>query len=435
MKGRFLTVTLVVLVLSLAVAACAPATPEKVEVTKVVEVTKEVPVEVTKEVVVTPTPPPAAEPIKVGLPVILTGADTYIFGEMVRDAAIMAVEEINAAGGVLGRPLELVIMDDAGDPAQAVAVAHKLCEDPEIVAVIGHCFSGTTIPTLPVYGECRLAQLELGSNPRITVMGYDHNFRTTCANDLIVGYAGADYVVDKLGIKSVAVIHNKTMWGEAVATVFMKRCEELGVEITSFQGVDQDAVDFTPTLTKVNAENPESVYFAGYSESALVCNQMADLGMKQHYIAAEATSSEYVDAVKERGIGTLAPTAAPPLDFRPETRKFTAAFKERWGRDPEEWSPVYYDIVYALAAAIEHAGTTDREAIIKALHEIEVPSVVHPGGLAWDEYGEPKHPVAFVWELQPDLEMKVVYVWEGTPPYQTMSYEDYKDLVESLLGK
>jgi len=207
------------------------------------------------------------------------------------------------------------------------------------------------------------------------------------------------------------------------------------VKVTSFQGVDKDAVDFTPTLTKVKAENPEAVYFAGYSESALVCNQMRDLGMDQYYIAAEATSSEYVDAVKERGIGTLAPTAAPPLDFRPETRKFTEAFKKRWGKEPEEWSPVYYDVVYALAAAIEHAGTTDREAIIKALHEIEVPSIIHPGGLAWDSHGEVMHPVAFVWELQPDLAMKVVYVWQGTPPYQEMSEEEYHALIEELLGK
>ncbi len=432
MKGKLLRVMVVMLALSLVVAACAPSpTPTPQVITKV-----ETKVE-TKEVVkvVTATPPPAAEPIKIGLPVILTGADTYVFGEMVRDAAIMAVEEINTAGGVLGRPLELEILDDAGDPAQAVAVAHKLCEDPEIVAVIGHTFSGTTIPTLPVYNQCRLAQLELGSNPRITIMGYDHNFRITCANDLIAGVAGADYVVDALGVESVAVIHNKTMWGEAVATVFMRRLEELGVDITSFQGVDQNAVDFTPTLTKVNAEGPEAVYFAGYSESALVRNQMSDLGMTQHYIAAEATSSEYVDAVKERGIGTLAPTAAPPLDFRPETRKFSEAFVERWGKEPEEWSPIYYDVVYALAKAIEHAGTTDRDAIIDALHEIEVPSIVHSGGLSWDEIGEPRYPVAFVWELMPDLNMEVVYVWEGTPPYQTMSYDDYKALVESLLGQ
>lgn len=424
MKGKLLRVMLVMLALSLVVAGCAPSpTPTPQVITKV------------ETKVVTAVPPPAAKPIKVGLPVILTGADTYVFGEMIRDAAILAVEEINAAGGVLGRPLELVVLDDAGDPAQAVAVAHKLCEDPEIVAVMGHAFSGTTIPTMPVYNECRLAQLELGSNPRITVQGYDHVFRITCANDLIAGYAGADYVVEKKGIKSVAVIHNKTMWGEAVATVFMKRCEELGVKVTSFQGVDANSVDFSPTLTKVNAEKPDAVYFAGYSESAMVRNQMAGLGMKQIWIAAEATSSEYVDAVKQNGIGTLAPTAAPPLDFRPETRKFTAAFKARWGKEPEEWSPVYYDIVYAVAAAIKQAGTTDREAIIKALHEIEVPSIVHPGGLAWDATGEPKHPVAFVWELQPDLQMRVVYTWQGTPPYQTMSYEQYKALVVSLLGQ
>ena len=407
MNGKLFRVTLVVLVLGLILTGCQQAA----------------------------TPTPAPKPIKVGLPVILTGADTYVFGEMVRDAAILAVEEINAKGGVLGRPLELVVYDDAGDPAQAVAVAHKLCEDQEIVAVIGHTFSGTTIPTMPVYNECRLGMLELGSNPRITIQGYDNVFRITCANDLITGYAGADYVVDQLGIDSVAVIHNKTMWGEAVATVFQKRCEELGVTVTSFQGIDANAVDFTPTLTKVNSENPGAVYFAGYSESALVCNQMKDLGMDQHYIAAEATSSEFVDAVKEKGVGTLAPTAAPPVDFREETRKFTAAFKARWNKEPEEWSPVYYDVVYALAAAIEHAGTAERDAIIKALHEVEVPSIVHPGGLAWDETGEPVHPVAFVWELKPSLVMEVVYVWEGEPPYQTMSYEDYKALVVSLLGQ
>jgi len=207
------------------------------------------------------------------------------------------------------------------------------------------------------------------------------------------------------------------------------------VKVTSFQGVDANSVDFTPTLTKVNAEKPDAVYFAGYSESAMVRNQMVGLGMKQIWIAAEATSSEYVDAVKQNGIGTFAPTAAPPLDFRPETRKFTAAFKARWGKEPEELSPVYYDIVYAVAAAIKHAGTTDRAAIIKALHEIEVPSIIQAGGLSWDATGEPNHPVAFVWELQPDLQMRVVYTWEGTPPYQTMSYEEYKALVVSLLGQ
>ena len=407
MYGKLLKTVVVVLALSVLVASCAPSA----------------------------TPTPVAKPIKIGLPVILTGADTYVFGEMVRDAAVLAVEEINASGGVLGRPLELVVLDDAGDPAQAVAVAHKLCEDPGIVAVIGHTFSGTTIPTMPVYSECRLAQLELGSNPRITVKGFNHVFRITCANDLIAGYAGADYVVEKKGIKSVAVIHNKTMWGEAVATVFKKRCEELKVKVTSFQGVDANSVDFTPTLTKVNAEKPDAVYFAGYSESAMVRNQMVGLGMKQIWIAAEATSSEYVDAVKQNGIGTFAPTAAPPLDFRPETRKFTAAFKARWGKEPEEWSPVYYDIVYAVAAAIKQAGKADREAIIKALHEIEVPSIIQAGGLSWDATGEPNHPVAFVWELQADLQMRVVYTWEGTPPYQTMSYEEYKALVVSLLGQ
>jgi len=426
MKGKLLKMALVVLALSLVVAACAPPTPEKVEVTKIVEVTK--------EVVVTPTPTPAAKPIKIGLPAILTGADTYVHGEMVIDAAQLAVEEINAAGGVLGRPLELVVMDDAGDPKQGVAVAHSYCDDPEIVAVYGHCYSGVTIPTEPVYNECRMPLIVHGTNPRITELGFDNVFQNT-PNDLITGYAGADYAVEELGIKSVAVIHNKTMWGKAVATVFKARCEELGVEITSFQGVDPDSVDFTPTLTKVKGENPDAVYFAGYVENALMRKQMVALGMDQHWIAAEATSSEYIDATKEDGVGTLSPTAAPPLDFRPEMRRFTKAFQERWGKMPESWSPYYYDAIYQIADAIKRAGKADREAIIKALYEIDLPSVVYPKGIQWDSHGRVVNPVTFVWELKPNLEYELVYLWEGTPPYVTMPEEEYSALVEELLGK
>jgi len=91
--------------------------------------------------------------------------------------------------------------------------------------------------------------------------------------------------------------------------------------------------------------------------------------------------------------------------------------------------------VDAGVADVHTIKPLDREAIIKALHEIEVPSIVHSGGLSWDATGEPVHPVAFVWELKPNLQMEVVYVWEGTPPYQTMSYDEYKALVVSLLGE
>jgi len=428
MKGKFLSVTLVVLALSLVVAACAPPTPEKVEVTKIVEVTKEV----VKEVVVTPTPPPAAKPIKIGVPAILTGADTYVHGEMVVDAAQLAAEEINAAGGVLGRPIEIVVMDDAGDPKQAVAVAHAYCDNPEIVAVYGHCYSGCSIPAEPVYNECRLAQIVHGTNPRITELGFDNVFQNT-PTDLVTGQAAADHAHEKLGIKSVAVIHNKSMWGEAVATVFRERCKELGIEITSFQGVDPEDVDFTPVLTKIKGENPDAVYFAGYVEQGLMRKQMVALGMDQYWLAAEATSSEYIDTTGEAGIGTISATAAPPFDYRPEIKRWAEAFEKRWGKPPESWSPYYYDAIYQIADAIERAGSADREAIIKALRKTDIPSLVYPKGIQWDSHGRVVNPVTFVYELKPNRKYELVYLWEGTPPYATMTEEEYKTFIEAIM--
>ena len=429
MKQKSLWSVLVfTLVVSMVLAGCTTPTPEPEEA----EPTQE---QTTEQEMSSEGSEAEGEPIKIGLPVILTGANTYVFGEMVRAAATLAVEEINAEGGVLGRPLELVVQDDAGDPKEAVAVAHSYCGSDDVVAVIGHTFSGTTIPTLPVYDECNMPQLELGSNPRITEMGYDHEFRITAANDLITGQAAADHAVEEFGIESVAVIHNKTMWGKAVATVFMQRCEELGVEVTTFQGVDPESVDFSPTMTMVNNDDPDAIYFAGYGEAGLARNQMCDLGMDQIWLAAEAISSEYVDTVGECGIGTTSATAAPPLDFRPETREFAAAFEERFDDTPQTWSPAYYDAVYAIAEAIRVAGEASREGIRQALYEVEIPSVTHPSGMAWNEKGEVKYPVTFVWQLQDDLTFDIIYVWEGEPPYDRMSEDEYHDLVFELLGE
>ena len=430
MNRRMLVAVVVVTVLSMVLAGCATPEPEEVEVTREVEVEVTSPPEEV-EVVVTATPEPGAEPIKIGLPAILTGADTYVHGEMIIDAAKLAAEEINADGGVLGRPIEIVVKDDAGDPKEGVNVAHSFCDDPEIVAVHGHAYSGVSIPTLPVYNECGMPIIVHGTNPRITEFGFRNVVQNT-PNDTITGAAGADYAKDELGVESVAVIHNKTMWGKAVAEVFNHQCEQIGLEVTSFQGVDAESMDFTPTLTKVGSEDPDAVYFAGYTENALMRKQMIDLGMDQLYIAAEATSSEYIDTTQQAGVGTLSATAAPPLDFRPEIRDFARNFEEMFGKPPESWSPYYYDAIYAIADAIERGGSAERSAIIEALYDVDISSVVYPGGLQFDSHGRVENPVTFVWELKVTMEWEVVYVWEGTPPYEEMSEDEYRTFLENI---
>ena len=373
----------------------------------------------------------AAEPIIIGLPAILTGSDTYIHGELIVDAVKFAMEEINAKGGVLGRPLEVLVMDDAGDPKQGVNVAHAFCGNPKVVAVLGHAYSGVTIPTLPVYKDCDMPVIVHGTNPKITELGYGNIVQNT-PNDFITGQAAADHAKSELGIKSVAIIHNKSMWGSGVAQVFDARCKEIGITVTSYQGVDPEDVDFTPVLTKVNSEKPDAVYFAGYTEQGLMRKQMVGLGMTEKWLVAEATSSEYIDITGDAGVGSLSATAAPPLDFRPEMADFAARFNAKYQKMPESWSSYYYDMVYAITDAITKAGSAERTEIVKQLKNINIPSVIYPEGLQFDKLGRVVHPVTFIYELTTEKKWKTIYVWKGVPPYTSMSEEEYGKIIKSL---
>jgi branched-chain amino acid transport system substrate-binding protein len=415
-KKSLMFVSLIIL-LSLALGACAPAAAPAVEEAAEEEA-------VVEEAVVEE----AVEPIVLGLPAILTGSDTYIHGELIIDAVEFAMEEINAKGGVLGRPLEVSVQDDAGDPKQGVNVAHSFCGDPTVVAVLGHAYSGVTIPTIPVYAECDMPMIVHGTNPKITELGYDNLVQNT-PNDFITGQAAADHADSELGVKSVAIIHNKSMWGSGVAQVFEARCKEVGIEVTSYQGVDPEDVDFTPVLTKVNSENPDAVYFAGYTEQGLLRKQMVGLGMTQKWLVAEATSSEYIDVTGEDGVGSISATAAPPLDFRPEIIDFADRFEAEYGKLPESWSSYYYDMVYAVADAITKAGSTDR---VEQLKNIDVPSIIYPEGLQFDAKGRVMHPVTFIYEMTPEMVWETIYVWQGVPPYTAMSDEDYGKIIATL---
>ena len=370
-----------------------------------------------------------------GIPAQLTGADTYIHGELLVDVAQLAVDEINEAGGILGKKLALKVMDDAGDPKQGVNVANSFCDDPEVIAVLGHPYSGVTLAALPIYEKCNMPVATHGSSPVITELGYN-NIIANSPNDFIASFATADYAKNDLGIESIAIIHNKSLWGQGVAGQFRVRAEELGITVTSFQGIDPEDVDFTPVLTKVDGEHPDAIYFAGYTEQGLLRKQMAALGMEEIFIAAEATSSEYIDIVGKDGIGTISPTGAPPMDFTDTMKEFAAKFAAKYdGKQPESWSAYYYDKVYMIKDVIEKANSFEREDIVAHIHEADVPSVVYPQGDQFDEKGRLEHPVMFIYRLEDDLQYHVVYTWEGTPPHKTMAPEEYQKWIDLLQNK
>jgi len=385
-------------VVAIVIAGCAPATTPTA-----VPTAKPEPVAPTS---VPPTAVPTAvvkKTIKLAFPSPMTSKISYTI-DMMCKACQMAVEDINAAGGVLGMDLEVACMDDAGDPKQAVVLAHAICADPDIVAIYGHVHSGCTIPAEPIYNECRMPVLTHSSSPDVTSiavsLGFD-NIYQPLPDDEIKGRVPADYMFNELGVKSAAVIHNKTIFGEVNADRFRKRAEEIGLRITSFQGIDQNDVDFSAVLTKIKAENPEGIYLGCYPpESALIRKQMVDMGMTQVFFGTELLGKEYGEAAGEAVAGTYSCHSYPPFDYTPEIAAWAAKFEERWGTKPELPSMPAYQHIYALADAITRAGSTDQEAIIKALGETNYQ------GLFW--------PVKF--DSRHRLESPTVFIWRWTGP-------------------
>ena len=406
MHRKLLTVMVVVLALSVLVSSCAPAatpTPQiitKIE-TKVVEKIVEKPV--------------LAKSILIGASYPMTGAETYMYTVecLVQK---MAASEINAQGGVLGRPIEIRCIDDAGDPKQAVVVDQQLCDDKEIVCAYAHGYSGCTIPGLPITNKCRLPQITHGSNPRITTLGFDNIFQNL-ADDSLNGSAAADFLFKEKGVKTVAIIHNKTMFGQGVADLFKARCDQLGIKVTSYQGVDADAPDYSAVLTKIKAEKPDALYTGMYVESARVRKQMIALGMQNViYMGAELTNTEYMNSVGADGVGAFTCTSAPDREMSDKTKAFTQRCLKAFSLAPEPWNFYAYEGIYIFADAIKRAGSTDREAIIKALRTTDVKGVGMDYNFSFDAKGRLKEPRTFIYECKAPNSFSVVWSYVGPYP-------------------
>lgn len=342
-----------------------------------------------------------SNPIYIAATMPLTGEDVYQW-DVQRQVMLMAVDEINAKGGVLGRKLVLEPFDDAGDPQQGVTVIQGIVDDPKYVALLGPAYSGVTLASLPITMEANMPQVTNASNSQITEQGATNIFINSI-NDSLMGPVAAMYLKNNLGVDSVAIVHNKTTWGQGVSEKFQEKALELGMTVTSFQGVDVDQPDYSAVLTKIKQENPGAVYTGLYAEAGRFRKQMVALGMTDIvFIGAELDGAEIMDQAGADLIGAYTVSSAP--DRNPETMNATTkAFIERCQKafklNPEPWSYYAYDSVFVIADAIERAGSTEKEAIIEALRDTEM------GGVAMEEFhwsfdakGRLEKPITFIWK-------------------------------------
>ena len=326
--------------------------------------------------------------IKIGLAGPLTG-DQADIGQDMNNGAIMAVDEWNEKGGVLGKKIELVSLDDRHDPKEAVAVAQRLVADPSVVAVIGHLNSGCSIPASKVYHQNKILDVTpCSTNPDLTLQGFPEIFRF-CVTDALQGQFGADVAVKKMDDKRLAILHDKSQYGQGLAEQFRNTAEKDGAKILIFEGVTQGDKDFTAILTKIKGLNPQLIYFGGmYPEGSLITKQARDLGIKAAIMGGDGLNSgEFITNAGPASEGAYMTFLAPPWNETEQAKDFVAKYKEKFKRDVGPYAPFSYDAANCVLEAIQRANSTDRQAVIDAFRNTKDYKGI-TGVTNFDEHGD-----------------------------------------------
>ena len=326
---------------------------------------------------------PSGDPIKIGYLATLTG-DGATWGQHERDGALLAVKELNEAGGVLGRPLELVYYDVRGRQEDAIQAARRLIHEDKVVAIRGTNYSGLNIAIASVVNSGEVPQIGTAStNPAVTVDPKTNTVRPytfrLCYTDPYQGKVMADYLVNKLGVKSTAVITDiGSDYSEGLKEFFLARIEELGCEMKGVWGFRGGDVDFRAQLTEMKATGAEAVALPIlYKEMGLIMKQAAELDWKPIFIGGDGFSPSMHEIAGDAMEGSY---WVYSMDLgNPQMLYLLSRYEKEYGAPAAEPGNVAYayDLVTWVADAIRRAGTADPKAIRDAMENTQNLRLVH----------------------------------------------------------
>ena len=339
--------------------------------------------------------------VKLGVAGPITGPNAA-FGAQLKNGAEQAVEDINAAGGIMGQKITLVVGDDVSDPKQGVSVANKFVSD-GVKMVVGHFNSGVSIPASDVYQESGIIEITPAStNPKFTERGMWNTFRT-CGRDDQQGAVAGSYLAQHFKGKNVAVIHDKTPYGKGLADETQKEMEGKGVKAVLYEGVNTGEKDYSALVSKLKSANVDVVYFGGlHTEAGLIIRQMRDQGLKAPLMSGDGiVSAEFVQIAGPGAEGTLM-TFAPDPRKNPNAKEVVAKFKAK-NYDPEAYTLYSYAAVEILKQAAEQAKSMDPKKIAEVMHSGKVFKTVI-GDISYDKKGDITRPdyVMYVWKKGTD---------------------------------
>ncbi|MDX6768479.1 MAG: branched-chain amino acid ABC transporter substrate-binding protein [Elusimicrobiota bacterium] len=355
---------------------------------------------------------PKEQVVKIAVAVPLTG-DMGTEGQGLRRAVELAVEEANAAKRF---PYKLVAApyDDRADPKEAVNVANLIVSDPRVVAVVGHYNSGCAIPAAKVYARAPVAMVSpAATNPEVTAQQLTSDWQgpkmvfRVCPTDDVQGSYAAEFAFKKLGKRRMALLHDKSPYGQGLAEQFAKTFGGLGGKVVSEDGVSVGDKDFKALLTKLQGDKnkPEGVYFGGlYTEAGLLLKQMKELGMKLPFAFISGDGSKtsgLFDVAGESADGAYLSIVGIPVEDLPSAKTFMDNYKKRFTGAGEELKPFDhfgYEAAQIIMAAMERAGGHDRVKVIEELRKTDYTGVL--GKTTFDEKGDTLNKIVTMTQAQ-----------------------------------
>ena len=320
------------------------------------------------------------------------------FGDQMRTGAEQAVKDINAAGGVNGEMLKLEVGDDACDPKQAVAVANQMAGN-GAVFMAGHFCSGSSIPASAVYAEEGVVMITPAStNPKFTDERPAPGIFRVCGRDDQQGQVAGEFLKSNYDGKKVAFVHDKTAYGKGLADATMAAYEGAGGSPALYEAYTAGEKDYTALVSKLKSEGVDVLYVGGYhTEAGLIKRQMVDQGMETVLVSGDAlVTDEYWSITGDAGAGTL-------MTFSPDPRKLESAkgvvdALAAEGKSSEGYVIYTYAAIQTWAAAANAAGSTDYDAVTKALNEGNFSTAL--GDLSFDDKGDVSLPgyVFYEWK-------------------------------------
>ncbi|MDM8522784.1 branched-chain amino acid ABC transporter substrate-binding protein [Desulfococcaceae bacterium HSG8] len=306
-----------------------------------------------------------ADDLKIGIMVPTTGSEAT-YGKDMENAISMAVKEINAKGGVLGKKIVTTTGDAACDPQQATSAASKLVSE-DVVGVVGGYCSGATLPTLKIYGDAGVPFVIAAANSTKLIPANP-------GNAFLINSTGSDQAATavelftKKGYKKLAIVHQGDGYSEDLAKLTREKWEAAGNKVVAFEVVNKGEQDHSSLVTSIKSKAPDVVFWtAYYADGALVIKQLRQGGYTKQIAVGDGSNSPKLMEIAGKAAEGVFCFSNPTVEYLPAAKAFSGDYKKSFKQDPGPYSALAYDGIYLMADAMKRAGSADKKAIMAAL--------------------------------------------------------------------